>query len=211
MRVVVKAKGWILRGGGRVRVQARRRESPFGGNWRTKLHRDLVASFPTIEGATASSEDPQSRWLAQKAATGLPRCWPDPAPVRGAKFTTSAPLLMRPSWGQSERMGAFMNNLTFLQRVHRRIALLGGSFTHPDGSIELDFEAAAGVDHYRDSEEVKAAKVDRKTVKDARSSCVVGAMMVGLGVYLLTRPDASGWQLLGGAALVALGVYQVAN
>lgn len=36
-----------------------------------------------------------------------------------------------------------MNRLTMAQRIHRRIALLGGSYTHPDGSIELDFEAAA--------------------------------------------------------------------
>jgi hypothetical protein len=88
---------------------------------------------------------------------------------------------------------------------------LGGSYTHPDGSIELDFEAAAGVDHYRDSDEVKEAKVDRKAAKDVKSSRVTGALLVGYGVYLLTRPDASGWQLVGGAALVAFGVYQVAS
>ena len=104
-----------------------------------------------------------------------------------------------------------MSNLTFAQRIHRRVALLGGSYTHPDGSIELDFEAAAGVDHYRDSDEVKEAKVDRKAAKETKSSRVGGALMVGVGVYLLTRPDASGWQLLGGAALVALGIYQVAR
>lgn len=99
-------------------------------------------------------------------------------------------------------------HLTFLQRIRRRIALLGGSYTHPDGSIELDFEAAAGADHYQDSNDVKAAKVDRKAVRDAKASRVTGALMVGMGVYLLTRPDATGWQLIGGAALVAIGVYQ---
>lgn len=104
-----------------------------------------------------------------------------------------------------------MNNLTLLQRLRRRIALLGGSYTHPDGSIEFDFEAAAGVDHYRDSDEVKAAKVDRKAAKNIKSSRVAGALMVGLGVYLLTRPDASPWQLFGGAGLVAFGVHQAAS
>lgn len=102
-------------------------------------------------------------------------------------------------------------NLTLLQRIHRRIALLGGSYTHPDGSIELDFEAAAGVDHYQDSEDVKARKVDQKALKDSKASRVSGALMVGMGVYLLTRPDASGWQLISGAALVALGVYQAGH
>jgi hypothetical protein len=104
-----------------------------------------------------------------------------------------------------------MNNLTLLQRIHRRFALLGGSYTHPDGSIELDFEAAAGVDHYRDSEEVKEAKVQKKWAKEAKASRVTAALMVGVGVYLLTRPDASGWQLFGGATLVALGVFQASK
>ena len=101
-----------------------------------------------------------------------------------------------------------MNRLTMAQRIRRRIALLGGSYTHPDGSIELDFEAAAGVDHYRDSDDVIDAKVDRKAAKELRLSRISGALVVGYGVYLLTRPDASGWQLLWGAALVAFGVYQ---
>jgi hypothetical protein len=35
--------------------------------------------------------------------------------------------------------------------------------------------------------------------------------MVGFGVYLLPRPDASGWQLFGGAAPVVLSVYQAGN
>lgn len=104
-----------------------------------------------------------------------------------------------------------MTNLTLLQRIHRRFALLGGSYTHPDGSIELDFEATAGVDHYRDSEEVKEAKVERKWQREAKQTRVAGPMMVGVGVYLLTRPDASAWQLIGGAALVALGVYQAGS
>lgn len=104
-----------------------------------------------------------------------------------------------------------MTNLTWTQRVRRRLALLGGSYTHPDGSIEFDFEAAAGVDHYNDSDETKEAKVDRKAAKEARSSRITGALMVGCGVYLITRPAASAWQLLGGAALVALGVYQVSR
>jgi hypothetical protein len=104
-----------------------------------------------------------------------------------------------------------MNRLTLFQRIHRRIALLGGSYTHPDGSIEFDFEAAASVDHYSDSEDVKAAKVDRKALKNARAARVSGATLVGFGVYLLTRPDASGWQLLWGGALVAFGVYQASN
>lgn len=88
-----------------------------------------------------------------------------------------------------------MNRLALLQRIHRRIALLGGSHTHPDGGSELDFKAAAGVDHYRDSDELKAAKVDRNAAKEAKMARAVGALAVGAGVCILTCPHAPSCQL----------------
>ena len=104
-----------------------------------------------------------------------------------------------------------MSRLTLWQRIRRRIALMGGSYTHPDGSIELDFEAAAGVDHYRDSEEVAEAKVERHWAKEARWTRIAGALSVGMGVYMLTRPDADTWRLAGGVMLIAVGLCQVSR
>ncbi|MGE0235889.1 hypothetical protein [Methylocystis sp.] len=51
------------------------------------------------------------------------------------------------------------DGLTLAQRVRRRIALLGGSYTHPDGQIELDFDEPAGIDIRNDSDEVQQAKL----------------------------------------------------
>lgn len=102
-----------------------------------------------------------------------------------------------------------MTNLTLLQRVWRRIALLGGSYTHPDGSIELDFEASAGVDHYRDSEEVKSAKVEGWWRRHARQLRLAGAVYVGIGVYLVTRPGAATWERFLGGGLVLFGLLEV--
>jgi hypothetical protein len=53
-----------------------------------------------------------------------------------------------------------LRHLSIWQRIHRRIALLGGSYRHPDGRIEFDFEAAAGIDGRNDSEELQEAKLD---------------------------------------------------
>jgi hypothetical protein len=45
------------------------------------------------------------------------------------------------------------------QRVKRRMSLLGGSYTHPDGTIELDFDEKAGIDPTVDSERVQNIKL----------------------------------------------------
>ncbi len=47
--------------------------------------------------------------------------------------------------------------LTPWQRVRRRVSLLGGSYVHPDGSIELDVDEKAGVNP-GDSDEVEDRK-----------------------------------------------------
>ncbi len=67
-----------------------------------------------------------------------------------------------------------MQQLSRLQRIKRRISLLGGSYTHPDGTIELDIDAPAGVDPRTDSQEVieekfaryfGAPKVERRPIR----------------------------------------------
>jgi hypothetical protein len=45
-------------------------------------------------------------------------------------------------------------NLSWGQRIKRRIWLLGGSYTHPDGTLELDFDKKASIDPTVDSQEV---------------------------------------------------------
>jgi hypothetical protein len=51
--------------------------------------------------------------------------------------------------------------LTFWQRIRRRVALLSGSYTHPDGFIELDFDEPSGIDIRNDSDALQAQKLDR--------------------------------------------------
>lgn len=52
-------------------------------------------------------------------------------------------------------------NLTFFQRIKRRFGLWGGSYKHPDGTIELDFDEKAGIDPTADSQEVQDQKLSR--------------------------------------------------
>ena len=61
-------------------------------------------------------------------------------------------------------------NLTFWQRIKRRISLWGGSYTHPNGTIELDFDEKAGIDPIHDSKEVQDAKFARYMEKQRDSS-----------------------------------------
>lgn len=53
-----------------------------------------------------------------------------------------------------------LDRLTLWQRMKRRLLLLGGSYRHPDGTIELDFEAPAQIDPWNDSDEAQARKLD---------------------------------------------------
>jgi hypothetical protein len=53
-----------------------------------------------------------------------------------------------------------LRHLTLWQRFRRRIALLGGSYTHPDGFIELDFEGPAEIDGRNDSDKLQETKLD---------------------------------------------------
>jgi hypothetical protein len=78
--------------------------------------------------------------------------------------------------------------LSLGQRIKRRIWLLKGSYTHPDGTIELDFDEKAGIDPTRDSEEVQDRKLDAWHKREASrqrwwSGFVVGAVVGGLVVH----------------------------
>lgn len=63
-----------------------------------------------------------------------------------------------------------LRHLSPWQRVRRKVSLWGGSYTHPDGHIELDFEGPAGIDGRHDSQEVQEARLDAWERKRSASS-----------------------------------------
>lgn len=70
------------------------------------------------------------------------------------------------------------------------MALGGGSYTWPDGYIEFDFEASAGV-HRNDPEKVKEEKLEKYWKRAARREKVghrtFGAGLLGGVVYLFAE------------------------
>ena len=82
--------------------------------------------------------------------------------------------------------------LSLLQRIKRRIWLLKGSYTHPDGTIELDIDEKAGVDPTVDSEETINRKFDawgkREAGKNDRWQWFVAGAIVGGVVVKMIWP-----------------------
>lgn len=72
------------------------------------------------------------------------------------------------------------SHLSPCQRVKRRVSLLGGSYTHPDGHIELDFEAPAGIDGRNDSDELQRLKLASYERRQAASAAKVWAFIIGV-------------------------------
>lgn len=76
--------------------------------------------------------------------------------------------------------------LSFFQHIHRRIALLGGSYTHPDGTIELDIDEKAGVDPTRDCPEASKEKLYRwiaeESAREAKFYAVAWPFLLGASV-----------------------------
>ena len=101
--------------------------------------------------------------------------------------------------------------LTAWQRIRRRLSLMGGSYTHPDGHIELDFEEPAGINSRADSFEVQEAKLERweqkKAARDRSSSHVAGAGFVGLGAYWFATEPIPMHHPIGTAMTVAFGLW----
>lgn len=74
-----------------------------------------------------------------------------------------------------------LRRLSPWQRVQRRFALLGGSYRHPDGHLELDFEAAAGINR-RDDDEQQAAKLAAYERRQAEFSSRFWPFLIGVAV-----------------------------
>ena len=83
---------------------------------------------------------------------------------------------------------AYYSYLSWWERIKRRFNLLGGSYTHPNGLIELDFEEPAGINPFVDDEEVQRQKLmayeTRKNIKSHKLSYLVAGLIVG---YLIGK------------------------
>lgn len=77
-----------------------------------------------------------------------------------------------------------LSHLNTWQRLRRKLALLGGAYTHPNGFIELDFEAAAGV-NFSDTEEVAEAKMKLHEARHSRRSLVLTCVFWSVSAMLL--------------------------
>lgn len=71
--------------------------------------------------------------------------------------------------------------LSLIQSIRRRFALSGGSYTLPDGHIELDFEEPAGIDRRNDDlalQQAKLADYEERQARGQRDGLVFSAGMV---------------------------------
>jgi hypothetical protein len=90
---------------------------------------------------------------------------------------------------------------------------MGGSYEHPDGKIELDFEEPAGIER-TDSEEVQRRKLieyeQRQAVMERRRARTGGIAFVGVGAYLLTSHlDLALWETVGIVACFVVGLWML--
>jgi hypothetical protein len=101
-------------------------------------------------------------------------------------------------------------NLTFLQRIRRRINLLRGSYEHPDGTLELDFDETAGIDPTLDSDEVQLVKLKKYFEQNRDNSDGtrgVAAIMIATAIYLVAEHvGLTGWKLWVIPGLFSLGL-----
>ena len=104
-------------------------------------------------------------------------------------------------------------NLTQSQRIMRRLCLwFRGSYTHPDGTIELDIDEPAGVDPTVDNREKQNAKFalyfQRQAIRERAGRRGSGTFLVGLAVYYLaTTLGMPTWDAIGVGALLGFGLF----
>lgn len=111
--------------------------------------------------------------------------------------------------GERERRLA---SLSTGQRVKRRLKLLGGSYTWPDGMIELDFEEPAGIDPWDDDQQTQERKLDRYGAGGARRSRQgAGVFFAAAAVLFATHAGMPTWEVVAAAALVFVGTRFLAG
>jgi hypothetical protein len=102
-------------------------------------------------------------------------------------------------------------SLTTGQRIWRRIKLLGGSYEHPNGYIELDFEAAAGIVR-SDSDVIKELKLNQQYSNKRSRVKIFGAGLVGIAVYsVVSHLGMETHEGIGVAHIAAIGLKCLAG
>jgi hypothetical protein len=105
------------------------------------------------------------------------------------------------------------------QRIKRRINLLDfegfglhGMYKHPDGTVEWDFEAKAGIDPFVDIEEVKYQKRERYFRRKRERKKAFGGVWVAAGVSLLAwqMNVPAPWAIYGGC-LIGYGLWRLSG
>ena len=97
------------------------------------------------------------------------------------------------------------------ERIKRRIKLMGGSYRHPDGTIEFDFEVDAGISP-DDDKKTKKVKLATYYAKQRFWQRVMGAIVIGLVGYAVC--EKLGFETLESAAsaiAVAGGLVLLTN
>lgn len=105
--------------------------------------------------------------------------------------------------------------LTFTQRLRRRVSLWSGSYTHPDGRIELDFHEPSGI-RPDDCEEVQGQKLrayhERKHERKVAVSRMLGAAILGWVTFLvLEHFQVPLWDRAGLGMLSAYGTWLISQ
>lgn len=97
--------------------------------------------------------------------------------------------------------------LSTWQRIKRRLNLMGGSYKHPDGYIELDFEAEAGVER-GDSDAVKEHKFAMHAARQRKWQRLHGSILVGAAAcYLAVSLGVSTTDAIAIGALTGWGLF----
>ncbi len=97
------------------------------------------------------------------------------------------------------------------QRIKRRLSLMGGSYEHPDGFLELDFEADAGIER-GDSEAVKERKLAIHAARQRTWQKVYGGILVGVAAcYLAVKMGVPTVDAIAIGGLVSWGLMLIAR
>ena len=77
-----------------------------------------------------------------------------------------------------------MDDLTLRQRIRRRFALWGGTYTWPDGYLELDIDAKAGITRAETSED-QHRKLGQLAAREKFWQRLFGISFLSIAAYLV--------------------------
>ena len=104
-------------------------------------------------------------------------------------------------------------NMSRWQRIKRRFSLMGGSYVHPDGTLELDFDEKAGIDRAVDSEDVQWDKLRRYEIEQRRQQRRrIGTWFLATSGFLVAlHLEMPTWQAVIVASMIAIGIDLLFN